>query len=105
WKVLEDRLATDLGRLTVSLRAVCESHRAYRDYGDRELRDALAAVICGLPVYRTYVRPGVAPSPRDVELVDLAVGWAKARMPEIDARLFDLLRAILTGSYAGRDAD
>ena len=99
--VLRDSLVSDLLRLTGTLREVCEHHRRYRDYTNPELREVLEALLVGLPVYRTYVRPGHAVDPHDLERIRTAVHYARARLPHADPRLVAFLEELLSGRHDG----
>ncbi|MDQ6840161.1 MAG: malto-oligosyltrehalose synthase [Actinomycetota bacterium] len=102
-EVLEGPLATDLNRLVSRLTVICERHRRYRDYTRRDLRVALAEVIAGFSVYRTYVRAGTPSTSSDVNTVERAVLGAGIRDPDIDEELLGLLRDLLLGRIPGRD--
>ncbi len=102
-EVLGGTLATDLNRLVARLTVICERHRRYRDYTRRHLRDALAEVIAGFSVYRTYVRAGAPTGPSDVTTVERAVLGAAIRDPDLDEELIGFLRDLLLGRVAGRE--
>lgn len=101
-EVLEGPLATDLNALTARLTVICERHRRYRDYTRRDLRAALAELMAGFGVYRTYVRVGSPPSPTDVATLDAAALGAAIRRPEIDEELLGFLKDLLLGAIPGR---
>jgi (1->4)-alpha-D-glucan 1-alpha-D-glucosylmutase len=62
-----------------------------------ELAAALTELLVVWPVYRTYLRPGIAPlDPRDAAIVAQAVAHARAREPGLAAALTDLAE-VLTG--------
>jgi (1->4)-alpha-D-glucan 1-alpha-D-glucosylmutase len=100
-QVLRDSLATDLLRLVNTLRKVCEHHRRYRDYTIPELRDALEALLVGLPVYRCYVRPGEPADAVDLDRIRIAVVYARKHLPDADPRLFSFLEDLLCGRHDG----
>jgi (1->4)-alpha-D-glucan 1-alpha-D-glucosylmutase len=102
-EILDGPLATDLNRLVARLTVICERHRRYRDYTRRDLRDALAGIMVGYGVYRTYVRAGTPPSPGDVATVESAVLGAGIRNPDIDEELLGFLRDLLLGRVPGRE--
>ena len=102
-EVLDGPLATDLNRLVARLTVICERHRRYRDYTRRDLRDALAEIIAGFPVYRTYVRVGTPTEASDVATVESAVLGAGIRAPDIDEELLGFLRDLLLGRIPGRE--
>jgi (1->4)-alpha-D-glucan 1-alpha-D-glucosylmutase len=68
-----------------------------------ELAAALTELLVVWPVYRTYLRPGIAPvDPRDAAIVAQAVAHAWAREPGLAAALTDLA-GVLTGTAADAD--
>ncbi|HZP43102.1 MAG TPA: malto-oligosyltrehalose synthase [Candidatus Binatia bacterium] len=98
--VLRDALPADLDRLAAFLVDVCERHRRYRDYTRAEAREALRATLVRLPVYRTYVRPGVV-RPEDAARVTEAVERATADRPDLDPELLVFLRDVLLLRHDG----
>src|SRR5690606_26476928 len=67
----------------------------HRDYTRHELHEALRELIACLPVYRTYVRPGVPVHADDRAVVDSAAAAATALRPDLDAALFTLLADLM----------
>jgi (1->4)-alpha-D-glucan 1-alpha-D-glucosylmutase len=103
---LDGPMAADLNRLVARTQEVCAHHRRYRDYGRRDLHDALAEVAAAFGVYRTYlVSDGGGeidtPDGRDVEEVERAVRAAGLRRPELDEKLLELVRDLLLGRVLG----
>jgi (1->4)-alpha-D-glucan 1-alpha-D-glucosylmutase len=95
--VLRDILGSDVNRLTALLVQICEDHRDYRDYTRHELHEAAREAIACFPVYRTYARAEAGEiSEMDAQTVSRAVEAARDLRPDIDSRLFDFLRDILT---------
>ena len=102
-------LGSDLNYLTELFSRVCDLHRRYRDTSLRDLRAALAETAAGLPVYRTYLRPGgsastepgPAPSPADAAVIERAIQSAKDHRPDLDPRLLDFLGEILMMRLSG----
>lgn len=95
-EVLHGALGSELNRLTGLFLEVCERHRRHRDHTRHDLHEALREVAASYPVYRTYVvaeRGEVAPADRAA--VEAACATATAARPDLDADLFDFLRAIL----------
>ncbi|MEX2551236.1 MAG: malto-oligosyltrehalose synthase [Nitriliruptoraceae bacterium] len=63
---------------------------------DEDLAAALTELLVAWPVYRTYLRPGVAvPDPRDLAIVDRAVAQATARRPDLATTLEQLATALI----------
>lgn len=96
-----DLLASDLNRLTFLFQEACERQRRYRDYTLPELREALAEVAAGLPVYRTYVRADSAPTPADEHEIARALAAAKEHRPDLDSDLLNFLGDVLLRRYPG----
>ena len=95
--IANSELASDLERLTDLLAEICERHRRYRDYTQRELRSALAEIMAAFPVYRTYVNPASrSVDETDRRVIDRAIETARARRDDLETELFDLLRDVLT---------
>ena len=99
-------LGSDLGRLVELLMAIGERHRVYRDYLRGEMRDALTEFAACMPVYRTYVRPPAGElSDHDRQVIEDTAEAAKANRPDLDPRLFDLLRDLLSLCMRGAMED
>ncbi len=93
--VMRDVLAADVNRITQLLVAVCERHRRYRDYTQRELAEAVRELAACFPLYRSYERPGSPPSEADLAALDLAIAGATFRHPGLDPDLLSFLRDVL----------
>ena len=101
-QVLRDILGGDVNRLTALLVQICEEHRNYRDYTRHELHEAIRTVIACFPVYRTYVRAEAGEvSQADSQTISRALDAARALRADLDERLFDFLRDILTLQVRG----
>jgi (1->4)-alpha-D-glucan 1-alpha-D-glucosylmutase len=100
--VLRDILGSDINRLTALLLQICEERRNYRDYTRHELHEAIRELAASFPVYRTYVQADAARiSDADAAIIAEAVESARAARADLDPRLFDLLRDILTLEVRG----
>ncbi|HWH81750.1 MAG TPA: malto-oligosyltrehalose synthase [Burkholderiaceae bacterium] len=95
-------LRAQLTALAHALQRIALADRASRDHGLEALRNALADVAAGLPVYRTYLGPDGAASAQDVRFVDWAIAQAKRRGDPADAALFAFVRAGLLGQPGPR---
>ncbi len=85
---LEALFGAEQERLQDRASAVVTADRA-------ELAGALTELLVAWPVYRTYLRPGVArPDPRDLAIVERAVAQATARRPELASILAQLATAL-----------
>lgn len=95
--VLREILGSDINRLTALLLQICEERRNYRDYTRHELHEGVRELAASFPVYRTYVQADAGRiSDADAATIAQAIEAAKAARPDLDSRLFDLLRDILT---------
>jgi (1->4)-alpha-D-glucan 1-alpha-D-glucosylmutase len=108
--ILDGPMASDLNRLVARALEVCALHRRYRDYGRRDIHDALAEVAAAFSVYRTYLVSDDggeidAPQRRDVDHVERAVRIAGLRRPELDEKLLELIRDLLLGRVVGPGQD
>ena len=102
-EIMHDELAAELERLTLLLAGICESHRRFRDFTYRELRDAVREMIAAFPVYRPYTCPGRTVVPADREHVAAALARAQRCRPDVDDELLRLIAGLLTVEYAGAD--
>jgi (1->4)-alpha-D-glucan 1-alpha-D-glucosylmutase len=102
-QVLEDELASEVGRLNRVLMRVCDAHRRHRDRTRREVREAVEEILIAFPVYRTYVQPGRAPTEDDTATIATAVRRAAARRPHIDPELLTFVGELLLLRHDGRD--
>ncbi len=103
--VMREVLAAEVNWLTGLAVEVCDRNRRYRDYTRHEIHETLREVIAAFPVYRTYVVPGVEPSPDDVAHVEEAVKRAKESRPDLDADLFDFLGEVMLARHRGAAED
>jgi (1->4)-alpha-D-glucan 1-alpha-D-glucosylmutase len=108
--ILDGPMASDLNRLVARAHEVCTLHRRYRDYGRRDIHDALAEVAAAFSVYRTYLVSDDggeidAPDRRDIDHVERAVRIAGLRRPELDEKLLELIRDLLLGRVVGPGQD
>jgi (1->4)-alpha-D-glucan 1-alpha-D-glucosylmutase len=95
YQVMSQVLGSELNRLTEALVRVCERHRRVRDFSRHDLHEALREVLAAFAVYRTYVDERGEVSDADRRIIDDAVTTARARRPDLDPELFDLLNRIL----------
>jgi (1->4)-alpha-D-glucan 1-alpha-D-glucosylmutase len=99
---MRDTLGSEINRLTGLLLELCEGDRLHRDYTRHEVHEVIRAALACLPVYRTYVREPHEVDPQDRCQIFTAIEEAKAYRPDLDARLFDFLRDILTLGSGGK---
>ena len=95
WLAMRTTLAADIERLTALFVEVCEANRRFRDYTRNELREAIRESIANFEVYRTYVRPGSAVHPEDLERIETACRTAAEGRADLDAMVFELLADVL----------
>jgi (1->4)-alpha-D-glucan 1-alpha-D-glucosylmutase len=100
-KVMDELLGAEIARLTHRLVQICENHRCFRDHTRPELAGALKQMLACMPVYRTYVRQGIAADRADTQVIAGAAAEAKSRQPETDPRLFDFLADLCCGRIPG----
>ncbi|HET6149008.1 MAG TPA: malto-oligosyltrehalose synthase [Polyangia bacterium] len=94
--ILDSALSSELYVLARRLDRISEQHRWSRDFTLNTLHRALAEVIAGFPVYRTYVRPGtIEPSTADRRSVLAAIRNAKRRNQTTSASVFDFIADLL----------
>jgi (1->4)-alpha-D-glucan 1-alpha-D-glucosylmutase len=96
-QILAEDLASEHQRLTGALWRLAQEHPAVRDLDDRDVAEAIAAVIAELDVYRPYVDPehGRA-SAEDVARVDAAAERARAGSL-VPQEVFDLVAGAASG--------
>jgi (1->4)-alpha-D-glucan 1-alpha-D-glucosylmutase len=93
--VMAHELAAETHRLTELLVQVCHARRRHRDHTRPELRDALSELAGALRVYRTYVVAGRRATDEDRARVEQAIDHVRARRPDLDRELLELLQRIL----------
>ena len=103
-QIARDVLDADVARLVNLASQLCEADLDHRDHTRGELRSAIEALLVAFPVYRTYVRPGVALDPADESIVDAVIADVAGHRPDIDRGLLTLLSSVLrcrSGSALG----
>lgn len=96
-EIMAGSLATDLTRVVALFARVCAGHRRFRDYSHNELAQVTEEMIACMPVYRTYVGSNVAPSRRDVVLMDSVAAEARRRRGDLDVAPNTFLAQVLSG--------
>lgn len=103
--VMDTTMAAELNVLASQLSRIALGSRYTCDFTVNSLRDALADVVAGFPVYRTYVTPAGL-SDDDRRHIEWAVALAKKKSRLADASVFDFVHDALTGALAaGKPAD
>ncbi len=96
--ILRVSMASELQMLAHRLNHISEQHRRSRDFTLNTLRLAIREVLACFPVYRVYPgRDGI--NDRDRRFVNLAVGRARRRSPELGPGVFEFLRSVLLLSH------
>jgi (1->4)-alpha-D-glucan 1-alpha-D-glucosylmutase len=94
-RALRELFGAEVAALTARALPVCQSARGASGAGD--VQQALLGLLTGLPVYRTYLRPGRIASETDRAVLDLACRRAVISSPEL-APLVDRLGDLLVGT-------
>jgi (1->4)-alpha-D-glucan 1-alpha-D-glucosylmutase len=87
-------LAGELQVLAEAVYAFAQQDRRTRDFTLTALRRALLLVIASFPVYRTYLRDGVARE-ADRLAIAAAIADARRRVPVVEQSIFEFLRFVL----------
>src|SRR5260370_21278381 len=99
---MRDTLGSEINNLTQRLLDICENDRLHRDYTRHDVHEVIRATLACLPVYRTYVGEAQGVDPDDERLIAQAIDAAKEYRSDLDSRLFDFLREILTLQSGGK---
>ncbi|MGK2951565.1 MAG: malto-oligosyltrehalose synthase, partial [Thiobacillus sp.] len=103
--IMETALAGELQVLATQLTRLAKGDRRTCDFTFNSLRAALAEIVAGFPVYRTYV-VDCETTPDDARYVEWAVGVAKKRSLAADTSIFDFVRDVLLARQGqGRSED
>ncbi len=95
-RALRELFGAEVASLTARALPACQPERG-RASSAGDVQRALLALITGLPVYRTYVRPGQQASESDRAWLEVARRHAVAELPEL-APLVGRLVELLLGS-------
>jgi (1->4)-alpha-D-glucan 1-alpha-D-glucosylmutase len=96
-RALRELFGAEVAALTARALPVCLTERGPSGAGD--VQRALRGLLTGLPVYRTYLRPGRPASERDGQYLELAGRYAISESPEL-AELVRRLCELLIGTSA-----
>jgi (1->4)-alpha-D-glucan 1-alpha-D-glucosylmutase len=99
---MRDTLGSEINTLTAMMLDLCEADRLHRDYTRHEAHEVIRATMACLPIYRTYVREPGEVAPEDICQISTAIEAAKTYRSDLDARLFDFLRDILSLRTGGK---
>jgi (1->4)-alpha-D-glucan 1-alpha-D-glucosylmutase len=107
-EVMTDALHSELARLTELAVRACATSPPCRDYTRAEIESALAELLAGYPVYRTYLgeaerAPGAGDPPDRARIAHAAAAAARAR-PDLDGDLLRFLEAALAFELATAEA-
>ncbi len=99
---LRTQLAAEVNRLVELLVRVSARRGSWRDFTREELREAACEAAASLPVYRTYARPDADEiSDADRARIDVMMGVAASRRPDLDPGLFAGLGELLRLRWRG----
>ncbi len=87
-QVLEQVLGSELERVVELAHRVLRARIALRDCTRHEVRAAITELLAGYGAYRSYLRPGDAPTAADRALVQGALAVAARHQPEAHPRIF-----------------
>ena len=93
--IMESSLASELRSLIHRLERVNEKNRRYRDFTLQGLTRALADVVAGMSIYRTYITGPDNVSERDRKYITAAVREARRRHPRTARSLFAFIEDTL----------
>ena len=94
-QILNEVLAAECARAAELAHQILVSRMPLRDCTRLETRTALTELLASYDVYRSYVRPGSAPSAHDCATVRAALARAAARQPEVAPRVWSALEDVL----------
>jgi (1->4)-alpha-D-glucan 1-alpha-D-glucosylmutase len=95
--IMTSLLAVEMRYLGHQLSMLAQQDRYAREIPSAELGHAFSEVTLCLPVYRTYVRGMEAPA-HARHYIKIAIAEARSRNPQIDAKCFDFVDAVLLGN-------
>lgn len=94
--ILDVSMSGEMLVLARRLDKISEQHRRTRDFTLESLREALAEVIAGFPVYRSYIRPDSTEVDQDDRRhILVALRLAKRRNPSVDPTIYDFIGSVL----------
>ena len=102
-EMLDEILASEVGRLVARVRDVCREHRVHRDHTRAEIRTVVTALLVELDVYRSYVRKGSSTREADRTIIRVAAARAAARNP-VSAELVGFVASMLLLDVPGDPA-
>ncbi len=105
--VLTELFGAERERVTRLASRAASASAGTSDIGERDLRDALVALTAALPVYRTYLRPGLAAGTGDRRLIHRAARDAIGSSPSPSLRraVRFLRDTMLSAATAGADPE
>ncbi len=97
-QVVKSLFGSDLNRLTDQLVRIAEASPEHRDCSRHEVRETLAELAAALPVYRTYLRPGMsrAAATRAAAPLQVAVDLVASGRPDLDRELLRFAGDVLS---------
>jgi (1->4)-alpha-D-glucan 1-alpha-D-glucosylmutase len=103
-EVIANLFGAEMNRVVGLLARIAALRAVSQNYERAQLHEAVAAIIARFPVYRTYLKPGQAPSAADMAAVKRAVHLACEDRPDLPAELFAFIDALLLKPQRGTAA-
>jgi (1->4)-alpha-D-glucan 1-alpha-D-glucosylmutase len=100
-RALRELFGAEVAALTARALPVCQSERG-RSFSAGDVQRALVALITGLPVYRTYLRPGQPATESDCHWLERARRHAVRELPELEPLVGRLVELLLGSSGTPR---
>lgn len=100
-QVLHSSFPGDFAKLCGCLHKLACLSPTSQDFTKQDLARALEAVLCSMPIYRTYVTPdSVKLSSQELSFLEEAFSKARVRCKGVDGGVFLFLRSVLTLEFA-----
>jgi (1->4)-alpha-D-glucan 1-alpha-D-glucosylmutase len=103
-RALRELFGAEVAALTARALPACQAGRG-RSFGAGDVQRALVALLTGLPVYRTYLRPGQPASEADALWLEAARRHAVAELPDLAALAARLVELLLGKGHGPRNEE
>ncbi len=104
--VLDTLFTTEVNRLTGLLGQIAGQRLPEKEFGRKQLREALMELAASLPVYRTYVSvEKKSADANDLRFIQEAAAKARGLNPGLPAELFEFLTGLLCRQFPGERED
>jgi (1->4)-alpha-D-glucan 1-alpha-D-glucosylmutase len=101
-RALRELFGAEVAALTARALPACQAERG-RAFGAGDVQRALVALLTGLPVYRTYLRPGQPASETDRLWLEAARRHALAELPDLAPLAARLVELLIGAGHAPRN--